>query len=151
MLKTMTLAISLGALCLAAPLAHAGEFFEKDGLAIGGYDPVAYFTQHKPVAGLPEFSTRYHDSTFRFASAEDRDAFLASPEKYAPQYHGYCAYGVAEGAKAPADPTAFSVYRDKLYFNYSKAVASKFTTDLPGYVGKADTNWPVVKDKPEEK
>ncbi len=147
-----TLALTLGlALTAAATTAQAGEFFETNGLAIGGYDPVTYFTEHKAVPGLAAYTTQYHGSTFRFATAADRDTFIQSPAKYVPQYHGFCAFGVAEGAKAPADPAAFAVYDGKLYFNYSPKVASKFTTDLPGYVGRADHNWPVVQDLPLKK
>ena len=138
-------------LALSAPLARAGTFFEKDGLAIGGYDPVTYFTQAKPSLGLAAYSLSYQGSEFRFVSAADRDAFTADRGKYVPQYHGFCAFGVAEGAKAPADPTAYSVYHDKLYFNYSPAVATKFATDLPGYVDRADHNWPKVQNQPLEK
>jgi len=124
---------------------YASQQFERNGLAIDGYDPVAYFTEKKPVKGSPEFRTTYQGSTFLFASATHRDAFVAEPTKYAPQYGGFCAYGMAKGYKAVIDPAAFTVVRDKLYLNYSESVRTRWLSDIPGYVQKADTNWPDVQ------
>jgi YHS domain-containing protein len=123
----------------------AAEFFERNNLAIDGYDPVAYFTEMKPVEGSPEFHADYQGSTFQFASAAHRDAFTADPEKFAPQYGGYCAYGMAKGYKASIDPAAFTVVGDKLYLNYSETVRSQWLMDIPGYIRKADANWPDVR------
>jgi YHS domain-containing protein len=114
-------------------------------MAIDGYDPVAYFTEQKPVKGSPEFRSDFQGSTFQFASAAHRDAFAADPSKYAPQYGGYCAYGMAKGYKAVIDPAAFTVVSDKLYLNYSEAVRSQWLSDIPGYIRKADVNWPDLK------
>lgn len=125
--------------------AFAGEFFERNGLAIDGYDPVAYFTEQKPVKGSSEFRSAYQGSTFHFVSAAHRDAFAADPEKFTPQYGGYCAYGMAKGYKASIDPAAFTVVGDKLYLNYSETVRSQWLTDIPGYIRKADANWPDVR------
>lgn len=125
--------------------ANAGWFFERNGLAIDGYDPVAYFTDQQPVKGSSEFRSDFQGSTFQFASAAHRDAFAADPSKYAPQYGGYCAYGIAKGYKASIDPAAFTVVGNKLYLNYSEAVRSQWLSDIPGYVRKADANWPEVK------
>lgn len=124
---------------------YAGEFFERNNLAIDGYDPVAYFTEMKPVKGSAEFRSDFQGSTFQFASAVHRDAFAADPAKYAPQYGGYCAYGMAKGYKATIDPAAFTVVGDKLYLNYSETVRSKWLSDIPGYVRKADATWPEVR------
>jgi YHS domain-containing protein len=124
---------------------YAGEFFQRNGLAIDGYDPVAYFTEMKPVKGSAEFRADYQGSTFIFVSAAHRDAFTADPEKFAPQYGGYCAYGMARGYKASIDPAAFTVAGDKLYLNYSETVRSQWLTDIPGYIRKADANWPEVR------
>jgi YHS domain-containing protein len=123
----------------------AGEFFERNGLAIDGYDPVAYFTEQKPVKGSSEFRADFRGSTFQFASAIHRDAFTADPEKFVPQYGGYCAYGMAKGYKASIDPAAFTVLGDKLYLNYSEAVRTRWLADIPGYIQKADANWPEVQ------
>lgn len=111
-----------------------------DGLAIKGYDPVAYF-EGKAVQGSAEFTHRWNDATWRFASASNRDRFAANPEAYAPQYGGYCAYGLAKGYKAPVDPTAWRVVDGKLYLNYSASVQQTWLTDVPGYVKQADANW----------
>ncbi|OQW33403.1 MAG: tat pathway signal sequence domain protein [Nitrospira sp. SG-bin1] len=124
---------------------YAGEFFQRNGLAIDGYDPVAYFTEMKPVKGSPEFRSDYQGATFQFASAAHRDTFVANPEKFAPQYGGYCAYGMAKGYKAKIDPVAFSVVRDKLYLNYNETIRARWLSDIPGYIQKADTNWPEVQ------
>jgi YHS domain-containing protein len=135
-------------LCTIAPFsvnANVGWFFERNGLAIDGYDPVAYFTEQKPVKGLAHFRADFRGTTFQFASAANRDTFAADPTKYAPQYGGYCAYGMAKGYKAKIDPAAFTVVGDKLYLNYSEAVRSRWLSDIPGYVQKADTNWPDVQ------
>ena len=130
---------------LFAVPAFAGEFFEENGVAIGGYDPVAYFAEMKPVKGSPEFHAEYQGSTFHFSTAANRDTFTANPNKFAPQYGGYCAYGTAKGYKAAIDPAAFTVVGDKLYLNYSERVRSKWKLDIPGYIRTANANWPDVK------
>jgi len=126
-------------------LIFAAQFFERNGLAIDGHDPVAYFTEQKPVKGSPAFRVEFEDATFQFASAAHRDAFVADPSKFVPQYGGYCAYGMARGYKAKIDPAAFTVVSHKLYLNYSDAVRSRWLTDVPGYIQKADANWPEVQ------
>lgn len=126
-------------------LLFAAQFFERNGLAIEGYDPVAYFTEQKPVKGSLEFQADYQGSTFQFVSAAHRDVFTADPEKFIPQYGGYCAYGMAKGYKASIDPAAFTVVGNKLYLNYSETVRLQWLTDIPGYIRKADGNWPDVK------
>lgn len=125
--------------------ASAGQYFERNGAAIDGYDPVAYFTDRKPVKGTPEFISEYEGSTFYFASAAHRGAFVSNPEKFAPQYGGYCAYGMAKGYKAAVDPAAFTVVGDKLYLNYSEIVRARWLSDIPGYIRQADANWPEVR------
>jgi YHS domain-containing protein len=124
---------------------HASQNFERNGLAIDGYDPVAYFTEKKPVKGSPEFPADFQGAIFLFASAAHRDTFAADPDRYAPQYGGYCAYGMAKGYKASIDPAAFSVVGDKLYLNYSETVRSQWLTNILGYIRKADANWPEVQ------
>ena len=136
---------------LAAALAFAGaavaqkpEVFSREGAAIGGYDPVAYFTEGKPVKGSEQHSYQWKGATWRFASAENRDRFAAAPEKYAPQYGGYCAYGVASGYAVKTEPDAWSVFDGKLYLNYDREVQASWAKDVRGYAGKADANWPRV-------
>ena len=94
------------------------------------------------MKGSPEFRVEFEGATFQFASAAHRDAFAADPSKFVPQYGGYCAYGMAKGYKAKIDPAAFTVVSHKLYLNYSEAVRSRWLTDIPGYIQKADANWP---------
>ena len=117
------------------------------GLALKGYDPVAYFTEKKPVSGRAEFTAQHEGATYRFASAANRDAFAAAPQKYAPQYGGYCAFGMAGGYKAPIEPDAWTVVDGKLYLNYNQSVRSKWSSDIPGFLRKGDANWPTVRAK----
>jgi YHS domain-containing protein len=132
------------AVVFATP-AFAGEYFERDGVAIYGYDPIAYFSDMKPVKGSAEFRAEYQSSTFHFSTVANRDSFIANPDKFAPQYGGYCAFGMAKGYKAAIDPAAFTVVGDKLYLNYSETVRSKWVLDIPGYIHKANENWPDVR------
>jgi len=127
----------------------AGEINEVGGVAIKGYDPVAYFTDGKAVNGKPEFASTYKGATFRFASAAHKKAFDAAPDRYAPQYGGFCAYGTADGHKADIDPAAFTVVSGKLYLNYSKAVQTRWKQDVPGYIAKANDRWGEVSQQSE--
>lgn len=133
-----------GMLALVLGAAHAGEFYEKDGVAIKGYDPVSYFTEGKAVPGSPERQLEYKGSVFRFASQANLDAFTLDPAKYAPQYNGFCAFGTSKGYKAAIDPTAFTVVNGKLYLNYNEEVRRMWSADIAGFVAKADKNWPSV-------
>lgn len=135
---------SMIAIALFAASAWAGEFFEKDGVALRGYDPVAYISQNKPVKGSPDHKAEYKGSTFHFASKANRDAFVAQPDKYAPQYGGFCAFGMSGGYKAAIDPAAFTIVDGKLYLNYNRDIQKKWSSDVPGHVAKADRNWPSV-------
>jgi YHS domain-containing protein len=127
--------------------ARAGEFFEKDDAALRGYDPVAYFTEQKPVKGSPAHQAEYKGSKFHFASKANRDAFVAEPAKYAPQYGGYCAFGMSNGYKAATDPAAFRVLDGKLYLNYNRDVQTMWSADIPGFIVKADGHWPTASSQ----
>ena len=118
--------------------------YQKNGVAIKGYDPVAYFTSNGPVKGNAEFSHTYKGATWHFASAENREKFKSDPDKYAPQYGGYCAYAVSKGSTAKIEPDAWKIVDGKLYLNYSKGIQKKWEKDIPGYIKKADANWPAV-------
>ncbi len=139
--RTLAAALTISAF---AATAWAGEFYEKEGAAIKGYDPVAYFDDQKPVKGSPEHTSEYHGSMFHFSSKANRDVFTANPAKYAPQYNGFCAFGAAGGYKAAVDPAAFTVVNGKLYLNYNKDVRKQWSADIPNFVAKADRNWPDV-------
>lgn len=122
------------------------------GPALRGYDAVAYFTENKPVQGIAEFSFSYHGVAWHFVSAAHRDAFAAQPERYAPQYGGYCSYAVARGYTADGDPLAWKIVNGKLYLNYNLEVRELWEKDIPGNVEKANRNWPgFFIDKPEHK
>lgn len=136
--------LALAATLLVTGSARAGEFFEQDGAALRGHDPVAYFADNKPVKGTAELKADYKGSTFHFSSKANQDAFVSNPERYAPQYGGFCAFGTAGGYKASIDPTAFTVVQEKLYLNYNAAVQKQWRSDIPGFVNKADRNWPAV-------
>ncbi|MDH3672501.1 MAG: YHS domain-containing protein [Gammaproteobacteria bacterium] len=133
-------------LLLLVPLAYAGKslvFATSDG-AIRGHDPVAYFTEGKPTKGSDQYAFEWNGEEFKFTSAENRDLFKANPEKYAPQYGGYCAYAVSRGYTASTVPEAWSIIDDKLYLNYSLDVRKRWQRDIPGNIGKANNNWPGV-------
>ena len=135
-------------LLLMASGAPAGDFFEVDGLALRGYDPVAYVESNRPSRGLAEHSYIHKGSEFRFASAENRNKFVADPEKYAPQFGGYCALGTANGYKVATEPDAFKVVQGKLYLNYNRKVLAIWSRDEPGYIERANRNWPEVSQQP---
>lgn len=113
--------------------------------AIRGYDPVAYFKQNKAVKGSKDLHYTWQQAEWHFANQANLEAFKANPEKFAPQYGGYCAYGVAQGYAPEIDPQAFKVTNGKLYLNLSRAVLKKWQQDIPGYVKDADKNWPELK------
>ena len=106
-----------------------GAVYAPDGVAISGYDPVAYFTENRPVKGSPEHAATHDGAAFWFASAANRDRFTADPRRFAPQYGGYCAYGLSEGYKATTEPDAFTVHEDRLYLNYSRDVRDLWDTE----------------------
>lgn len=117
------------------------------GVAVGGYDPVAYFTEKKPVRGQASITLEHGGATWRFSSEKNREAFKSDPARYAPQYGGYCSYAVSQGYTAKGDPEAWSIVGDKLYLNYDKSVRAAWEKDIPGYIAKADKNWPGVLGK----
>lgn len=115
--------------------------------AIKGYDTVAYFTDDKPVKGTEEFSLEYNGAQWLFSSAENLALFEANPEKYAPQYGGYCAYAVSQGTTASIKPELFTIHNDKLYLNYSNSINDKWLEGIDSYIEDADDNWPDIVDK----
>ncbi len=137
-----------GAAVLLAMLALSGAspLSAGDKVALGGYDTVAYFTQNKAAKGTAEFSAEYLGKTWHFASAKHRDLFKANPTKYAPQYGGYCAWGV--GAKDdffPSDPEVFALHGGKLYLNYNSGVAGKWNQNRAGFIKQGDANYAKSK------
>lgn len=137
----------LGSLLSTAPaFAKSADIYTGyfSSLAVGGYDPVAYFKAGKPVEGKAQFTTEYKGATWRFSSEENLNAFKADPAAYAPQYGGYCAWAVSQGYTASGDPNVWAIVNNKLYLNYDKSVQAKWEKDIPGFIAKADKNWPGV-------
>ncbi len=111
------------------------------GVAIRGYDPVAYFTMGEPVEGSSDFEHEWQGATWRFVNASHRDRFAADPEAFAPRYGGYCAGGMALGRKASIDPQAWVIVDGKLYLNYDKKSRDNFAKDPGPKIKEADANW----------
>ncbi|MEM7479986.1 MAG: YHS domain-containing (seleno)protein [Acidobacteriota bacterium] len=146
----MALRVSLALMFLVGLLLPAVAFAGVDpvftatfsDVAIRGYDPVAYFAAGEPVKGSDDFAHQWMGAEWRFASAENRDLFAADPEKYAPQYGGYCAYAVSRGKTASIDPEAWRIVDDKLYLNYNAKIQAQWEEDQAANIEKADEHWP---------
>jgi YHS domain-containing protein len=135
---------------LALPLAAQTKTLlnlDKTGLAIQGYDPVAFFTDGKPVKGKPEFPARHNGALYYFASKEHRDVFKADPTKYEPAFGGYCAYGVSRSKLVEIEVDAFQIADRRLLLQYSKGIRDDFNKDTKGNLSKADANWPALVEK----
>ena len=121
------------------------EIFAPGGKAIKGYDAVAFFVQGRPVAGTNSFSYSWKGAEWFFSSKDNLESFSSDPEKYAPQYGGYCAYGTANGHKAPTETDTWTIVDKKLYFNYSSKVKEMWLKNQKALIEKANKNWPSVK------
>ncbi|MEE8352662.1 MAG: YHS domain-containing (seleno)protein [Rhodospirillales bacterium] len=133
------------ALFFAEQAVADSKVYSNWGKAIKGYDPVAYFTKGKPIEGKSKFSHSWNGANWRFANAENRDRFKSAPEKYAPQYGGYCAWAVSQGYTAPTDPEAWKIVGGKLYLNYSKSVQAQWNKSIPQHIAAGDANWPKIE------
>jgi len=120
---------------------------DKNGVAIQGHDPVAFFTEKKPVKGKPALSSKSGGGTYHFSSEANKKAFDAEPTKYIPQFGGFCAYGVSKGDKVKIEVDAFQIVDGRLLLQYDKKVRETFNKDQKALLKKADANWPTVKDK----
>jgi len=114
------------------------------GVAVGGYDPVAYFTVGKPVRGKKKFETEWDGVKWRFSSAENRDTFLKMPASFAPQFGGYCAYAVGIGKTAKGSPRNWKIVDGKLYLNYNRSIQRTWVRKQSYYIRKGRKNWPRV-------
>lgn len=131
----------------AAPdRAAATPVFTDRGLAIRGHDPVAYFRDGRPVRGLAAFTYEWQGVTWRFATIANRDAFAADPDRYAPQFGGFCAFAVAHGYHAPIDPTAWKIVDGRLYLNFDRATQRRWEADIPGFIARGEAHWPAVAE-----
>ncbi|MFT5104308.1 MAG: YHS domain-containing protein [Candidatus Latescibacterota bacterium] len=115
--------------------------YEASGTAIRGTDTVAYFTQGKPVKGSDKFTTEWQGATWKFASQEHLDLFFANPEKYAPQFGGYCAYGVFKGQLVKIEPENWTIVDDKLYLNFNGSIQNTWEKDTERYIQAAGANF----------
>jgi len=141
-----------------AGVAQAGEqYIDETGFAISGHDVVAYFDleqspvgekQPKAVPGRKDITAEYNGATWAFSTEENRDKFLANPEKYAPAYDGHCAYGVAKGGKVPGNPHLWRIVDGQLYVNITKEVVGFWEEDVPGNIEQAESNWPGIEGNP---
>ena len=120
---------------------------DVQGLGLQGHDPVAYFTDAKPMLGKPEFSAQHRGVTYRFASAEHLAAFRAQPDHFAPQFGGFCAMGAALEKKFDGDPQAWHIADGKLYINVTPATQKKWLEDVKGNIARADMNWPAIRNE----
>lgn len=125
----------------------AGPFYASDGIAIEGYDPVAYFTQGKPVRGTAEHSLEWSGVTWHFSNRSNRETFRENPDAYAPEYGGYCAYAVSQGSLASIDPQQWTIRDDRLYLNYSFWIKTQFTRSIESHIRSADQNWPELRNR----
>ncbi len=146
MLVLLCFGVSFSAAAEEDPI-YTGLFNDR---AVGGYDAVSYFEDGKPVKGDKKFSLTYMGAEWRFASAEHKQMFEANPTKYAPQYGGYCAWAMARGYAASGDPKEWRIVDGKLYLNYDAKIKAKWEKDIPGFIVKADENYPKLTGREEE-
>ena len=136
-------------LLLAFQFASATETNTNDsGLAIHGYDPVAYFEEGKPIAGDAQYDLLHNGVTYQFKSSANREAFLANPERFVPKYGGYCSYGVRLGKKFDVDPTAWAVVDDELYLQLNHGTQAVWRNDLMKNIEIAERLWPEIQPIP---
>lgn len=135
---------------LVASTAVAGERINKDAddLAILGYDTVAYFTNGRPVKGSPDFEYVWQDARWRFASAEHRTLFVGDPDRYAPQFGGFCTGGMGFGRLAPIDPEAWVIVDGRLYLHYDKEGRDDTVADPKAHIATAAERWETLGQTP---
>lgn len=131
---------------------YAQEIYSRENMAIEGYDTVAFFNEEKAVKGNQQYTTEWKDVTWLFSNQENLELFIKNPENYAPQFGGYCAWGMREGYKASTSPkNAWTVYENKLYLNYNKAVMKGWLEEKKKNISIAESNWVNVRnDKYED-
>ncbi|KIC24630.1 MULTISPECIES: YHS domain-containing (seleno)protein [Leisingera] len=150
--KALISGVALSVAMATSALAAGVEInASSTGLAMQGYDPVAYFTDGAPTKGSYKITSIYNDATYRFASEEHKAAFEKNPEAYVPAYGGYCAFGTAMGFKFDGDPNHWKIVDNTLYLNLSQDIQERWEGDIPGFIEKASVNWTDIADKtPEE-
>lgn len=128
-------------------LTWAGEINKTffGGIAIEGYDPVAYFKEGKPQKGNPEFTTKWKGATWQFSSAQNRDLFSSNPEAYSPQFGGHCANGLSEGHKVSGNPKIWRLINGKLYFFFAERGRERWASNTDQWISDAQANWEKLK------
>lgn len=152
-LSTIAKSLALAVAVASSSMAFAANIdmnADANDVAIKGYDTVSYFTNGKPSKGSNKYTATYKGAIYQFASAKNRDLFRSAPERYAPQFGGYCAMGVALEQKLDVDPMAYKIVDGKLYLNLNAAVQKKWLSDVPGYIDTAEDNWIDVRTKTAE-
>jgi YHS domain-containing protein len=142
-----SVALSILLFIVQLTFAQQAKVFSTEEGAIRGYDAVAYFKEGKPVKGNPEFMFSWNEANWYFTSIENLEAFKAEPEKFAPQYGGYCAYGTSRGYKAETQPDAFTIFNNRLYLNYDKSAVNIWTQKKEDFIRKADEHWKSIENK----
>lgn len=145
-----TMLKSIAAITLLSVSAFAGELVNVSGAsqtAMSGYDTVSFFTESKAVNGSPFITAEYQGATYFFASEANKALFSATPEKYTPQFGGFCTFGVSIGKLLPVDISTWQVRDGKLYVNLNHDILKKFNADFAGTVAKATQNWPGLVEK----
>lgn len=138
-------AASFGAMAEKPVNTLTNSFFAKQtDTAINGYDSVAYFNQNAPVKGLDAHTYDYKGAKWKFSNAANLELFKGNPEKYSPQYGGYCAFAVANNSLAKVDPSQFSVHEGKLYLNYDASIQKDWLKDRAGFIKKADEKFQAL-------
>ncbi len=126
---------------------HKENVYSTSSGAIDGYDPVAYFVKGKAMKGNKENTCEWNGSTWHFVSEENKSMFIENPNKYMPEYGGFCAFAMAKGHKVKIDPKAWTIENDKLYLNYDKGVQKSWMMDMRALIIKADENWKKIKEE----
>lgn len=143
--KSIQLLSAASALIFSSLTFASAVNVEQNDVAIHGYDPVAYFVNNKAVEGSSQYTATHEGAIYRFSSAKNRDLFKSNTAKYAPQFGGYCAMGVALNKKLDVDPMAFHIKGDKLYLNLNKQVQQKWMEDIPGNLKTAYRVWDGIE------
>jgi YHS domain-containing protein len=130
-----------------ASFAQKSSIFQTNEGSLKGYDVVAFYKDSAAIKGNTAFSYSWQNATWYFKNAENLEAFKTNPEQYAPQYGGYCAYGVSDNHKAPTEANTFTIINGKLYFNYNQKVKTYWQKNTDQRIAKANELWPTIKDK----
>jgi len=153
-MRRLALLCSIPLIVVAFPVAQAQTPAGKTlvnvnakGIALQGHDPVAFFSDSRPAKGDSALSARHEGATYWFATAENKAAFEAAPERYTPAFGGYCAYGASNGYTAPVEIGTWQIVDGRLLLNYNQSIRKKFDADRAAYLRKADSNWPGIVEK----